>query len=158
MVEFQNGDLHYGIVNSCLHTSLSSVSGELATNYPNRRGWLDPANNLFFIDITDGQVVAHFRHKSGTLFTISDNGRVTVHSVDDILYSCNNFSLNASQSVRITTPQYTAETSTTHIVGTTSIDGDTSTIGTLTNNSIDVSSTHAHSGVSSGPSVTGTPV
>lgn len=158
LVEFQQGDLHYGRVSSCLHTSSSSVSGELATNYPNRRGWLDPANNLFYIDITSGQVIAHFIHKSGTRITIADNGKVTVHSVDDIDYSCNNFSLSATQSVSITTPVYEAKTTTTHITGTTTIDGNTSTNGTLTNNGVNVSSTHVHPGISRGPSNSDTPV
>jgi phage baseplate assembly protein gpV len=158
MVEFQGGDIHYGVVSSCLHTSKTTVSGELANNYPNRRGWLDPANNLFYIDITSGQVIVHFLHKSGTRLTVADNGKVTVHSVDDIAYSCNNFSLNASKSILIQTPTYRAETSTTSIVGTTDIQGNTSTTGTLTNNGTDVSSTHAHSGISRGPGVTDPPV
>lgn len=157
MVEFQQGDLHYGIVSSCLHTSNTSVSGELATNYPNRRGWLDPANNLFYIDITSGQVVAHFLHKSGSRITIADNGKITVHSVNDIDYSCNNFALAASQSVYIKTPTYKAETSTTSIIGTTDISGDTSTTGTLVNNGVNVSSTHVHPGISRGPSLSDTP-
>ena len=157
VVEFQNGDIHYGMVSSCLHTSISNVSGELATNYPNRRGWLDPANNLFYIDITSGQVIAHFLHKSGTRITIADNGKVIVHSVDDIAYSCNNFTLNASQSVAITTPRYTSSTTTTDITGTTHIEGNTSTNGTLTNNGVNVSSTHVHGGITGGPSSTSTP-
>ena len=157
VVEFQNGDIHYGMVSSCLHTSTSNVSGELATNYPNRRGWLDPANNLFYIDITSGQVIAHFLHKSGTRITIADNGKVIVHSVDDIAYSCNNFTLNASQSVAITTSRYTSATTTTDITGTTHIEGNTSTNGTLTNNGVNVSSTHVHGGITGGPSSTSTP-
>jgi phage baseplate assembly protein gpV len=157
VVEFQNGDIHYGMVSSCLHTSISNVSGDLATNYPNRRGWLDPANNLFYVDITSGQVVVHFLHKSGTRLTIADNGKITVHSVDDIAYSCNNFSLAASQSVSISTPKYTASTSTTDITGRTHIEGNTSMNGTLTNNGVNVSSTHVHGGITGGPSSTSTP-
>lgn len=152
MVELQNGDIHYGMVRSCLHTSTSNVTGELATNYPNRRGWLDPANNLFYVDITSGQVVVHFLHKSGTRLTIADNGKVTVHSVDDIDYSCNNFSLKASQSVSIETPAYSAKTSTTDIVGA------ISTTGTHTNNGVNISSTHIHGGITGGPSTTEPPV
>lgn len=157
MVEFQGGDLHYGVVSSCLHTSNTSISGELAVNYPNRRGWLDPANNLFYVDITSGQVIVHFVHKSGSRFTIADNGKVTVHSVDDIEQSCNNFILNAKQSVRISTPTYTSTTDTTSISGTTSIAGNTSTTGTLTNNGVNVSSTHVHPGISRGPGSTDSP-
>lgn len=157
MVEFQGGDIHYGCVSSCLHTSLSAVAGELATNYPNRRGWLDPANNLFYVDITSGQVRVHFLHKSGTRITIEDNGKVIVHSVDDINYSCNNFRLSASQSVDIQTPSYTSTTSTTNITGKTHIDGNISTVGTHTNNGTNISSTHTHGGVRPGVGSTSTP-
>ena len=157
MIEFQSGDIHYGMVKSCLHTAKSEVSGELATNYPNRRGWLDPSNNLFYIDITSGQVIVHFLHKSGTRLTIQDNGKIVVHSVDDIEYSCNNFKLNASQSISLQTPTYTSSTSTTDITGTTHIQGNTSTDGTLTNNGVNVSSTHTHGGITGGPGFTATP-
>lgn len=157
MVEFQGGDIHYGCVSSSLHTSSSEVTGEMATNYPNRRGWIDPANNLFYIDITAGQVRVHFLHKSGTRLTIEDNGKVIVHSVDDINYSCNNFTLNASQSIAIQTPKYTSTTSTTDIVGKTHVVGNISTVGTHTNNGTDISSTHTHGAVSPGPGSTAPP-
>jgi phage baseplate assembly protein gpV len=151
IVEFQNGDIHYGCVTSAIHTSISAVSGELATNYPNRRGWLDPAGNLFYIDITDGQVKAHFLHKSGTRFTVEDNGDIIVHSVKDIKQSCINWSLEASNSISFKTSTVTGDASST------TWNSNIATNGTLTNNGVNVSSTHTHGGVRGGPDSTSVP-
>lgn len=151
VVEFQGGDLNYGCVSSCLHTAKTSVSGELATNYPNRRGWLDPAGNLFFIDITGGQVVAKFLHKSGTSITIQDNGRVIVNSVEDIEQSCQNMRIKVASQLSINAGTIVAAASTT------TVNSNIATSGTLTNNGVDVSSTHTHGGVVGGPGSTSVP-
>lgn len=151
IVEFQEGDLHYGCVTSNIHTAITTVSGDLAVNYPNRRGWLDPANNLFYIDITSGSVVANFLHKSGTRIRVEDNGDVIIHSVADIKTSCVNWSLDASSSVTIKTNTIQVNASST------TIDSNISTNGSLTNNGINVSSTHTHHGVTPGLGSTSTP-
>ena len=83
-VTFQDGDLNFGMYDSSLHTARMPTPSEFVTNYPDRRGWLDPAGNLCYIDVTDGQVVFYLKHKSGTTFTVSDGGAVTVTAVQDI--------------------------------------------------------------------------
>lgn len=75
-VTFQDGDMHYGMLDGSLHTELTSDLGVLATNYPNRRGWLDPVMNWSYIDITAGMVEFQLHHKSGTQYTTFDDGRV----------------------------------------------------------------------------------
>lgn len=76
MVQFQNGDLHYGATVGGLHTELSAELGPLETNYPARRGWYDPVQNWSYIDITPGMVEFQLHHKSGTQYTTYEDGRV----------------------------------------------------------------------------------
>jgi hypothetical protein len=75
-LEFQDGDLAYGVMTGSLHTEISAELGVLATNYPARRGWLDPKANWSYIDITPGQVEFQLHHYSGTQYTTFDDGRV----------------------------------------------------------------------------------
>jgi len=75
-VEFQDGDLAYGVCTGSLHTELSASLGPLEINYPRRRGWYDPKQNWSYIDITDGQVEFQLHHYSGTQYTTYDDGRV----------------------------------------------------------------------------------
>lgn len=80
VVEFQKGDLNYGLVVGQIASADVPVSSELLKNYPNRRGYQDAAGNLFLYDSTDGAKVVQFVHSSGTLFLISDDGSVDVVS------------------------------------------------------------------------------
>jgi len=82
-VQFQDGDLLYGVIKGSLHTGLTPLPPELRQNYPNRRGWKDPAGNILYWDITDGQVSLMVKHKSGTFFTIGDSGVTALNVVGD---------------------------------------------------------------------------
>ncbi len=75
-LEFQDGDLSYGVMTGSIHTEISAMLGPLETNYPARRGWLDPVSNWSYIDITSGMVEFQLHHKSGTQYTTFDDGRV----------------------------------------------------------------------------------
>jgi hypothetical protein len=94
MVTFQDGDLNYGMYDSSLHTALSNQLNDLAANYPNRRGWVDPAGNVCYVDITPGQTTFHLRHISGTNFTIANSGAVTVTAVADLRATAPRIHLN----------------------------------------------------------------
>lgn len=81
-VEFQDGDLAYGIMTGSLHTEISALLGPLEINYPARRGWLDPMGNWSYIDITPGMVEFQLHHKSGTQYTTYDDGKVHHFAVE----------------------------------------------------------------------------
>lgn len=82
-VEFQNGDPHYGMTFGSLHTAISAELGVLATNYPMRRGWVDPAGNWSYIDLTEGAIEFQLHHYSGTQYTTFNDGRVLHEAVGD---------------------------------------------------------------------------
>ncbi len=83
-LEFQNGQLEYGLVRGFLPVKNMVYHPELLVNYPKRRGFLDPAQNLFYIDSTDGQEKIHFRTKANTYITVDEEGNIEVFAVKDI--------------------------------------------------------------------------
>lgn len=94
VVEFQDGDPHYGMTVGSLHTEISADLGVLATNYPNRRGWVDPVGNWSFIDITQGSVQFQLHHYSGTEYTTNDDGSVLHDAVGDYTITAPTINLN----------------------------------------------------------------
>jgi hypothetical protein len=83
-ITFQDGDLQYGMYGGSLHTGHSNQLGELDVNYPNRRGFLDPAENFGYIDITEGMVKFHLQHRTTTFGETTPTGAINVGAVDDI--------------------------------------------------------------------------
>ena len=80
VVEFQEGQLYYGLLKGSVPTAAFTLPTELATNYPGRRGWKDPAGNVFFIDNTAGANTISVQHASGAVVSIANNGDVLVSS------------------------------------------------------------------------------
>ena len=140
-LQLQNGDPAYGVLEGYVQTEAVLKDPELYTNYPHRRGWRDPARNLFYIDTSAGVSRIFLRHSSGTTISIDTSGQVTVQCVksvvltaeENIQASATNISLNASNSIALSAgssislqaPQIGAE-------------------GSLRNNGVNVGSTHRH--------------
>lgn len=82
VVVFQGGDVNYGLVIGSLVTK-STELGELATNYPKRRGWVDAAGNHFFVDTTEGSITFEVKHTSGTTIQIDNEGKLTITTAGD---------------------------------------------------------------------------
>jgi Type VI secretion system/phage-baseplate injector OB domain len=98
MVTFQDGDLNYGMYDGSLHTETTPIPGPLSTNYPDRRGWVDPAGNICWIDVTGGSVEFHLEHVSGTSFHVDNDGNVLVQSVKKV-------EVLAAEEIRATAPK-----------------------------------------------------
>lgn len=60
---------------------------EALVNYPNRRGFKDPAGNLYYSDNTPGSNIVTFRHASGTTITVNNDGSVNIAAVATITSS-----------------------------------------------------------------------
>lgn len=82
VVEFQNGSPYYGLVLGSVPEKRSEME-PLMVNYPNRRGWMDPSGNYFYIDSTEESVEVEFHHKSGTSIKILDSGEVQILTVSN---------------------------------------------------------------------------
>ncbi len=80
VVLFQDGNLSYGLTMGSVPIG-GQVLGPLATNYPKRYGFVDPAGNHLYVDTTDGQTDLEFRHNSGTLIHVDNSGNVNVKVV-----------------------------------------------------------------------------
>ncbi len=78
VVQFQEGDLSYGLMLGAIPSKVFELPGELSTNYPKRYGWKDPAGNVFYVDTTSGSNDVEFKHVSGTTIHINNAGEVTV--------------------------------------------------------------------------------
>lgn len=99
-VMLQHGDPHFPIYLGAILQSGNPVA-EAATNYPNRYGFKDPVGNLFYIDMTSGEV--KFQHKSGTTITIANNGDVTVTAVGNVTETITgNLAISAGGTINIT--------------------------------------------------------
>lgn len=154
LVQFQNGDLHYGLAVGSLHTGAYTPNAALLVNYPNRRGWSDPAGNLFWVDNTPGSVETHYQHPSGATIHIANDGTVTATSPTKVI-------VNATTEVDINTPlaKFSADV---QIVGDLQVDGTTNSTGAITTPA-DVTAVttslrlHWHTGVRSGGDLSGPP-
>ena len=82
IVFFQQGDPHYPMYDSYPHQKDERVAEGIA-NYGKRYGFKDPAGNLIVVDTTEGNVTMTLTHKSGTTFTINDDGSITSEAVGD---------------------------------------------------------------------------
>jgi hypothetical protein len=102
VVEFQDGDVHYGLYVGYVTTPEVQDDPELLVNYPKRRGWRDPAGNKLIIDYTGGQETVEFRHTSGTKILISANGDLEIFSVGDLItHATGNMTLQAGGSLTL---------------------------------------------------------
>lgn len=108
-VVFQRGDLNYGMYRGYLHTARHAPDPDLLKNYPNRRGWVDPAGNKFWMDITPRGVITHYEHPTGTMFTIDSLGNLTVEVVaNTTLNVLGNTSITTQGNTSVTTSGNTA--------------------------------------------------
>jgi hypothetical protein len=80
LVSFQDGDLQYGMYEGSIHSGYTSSLGVLASGYPNRRGWIDPAGNLCYVDISPGATEMVLQHFTGTKQVFSNSGDYSVAS------------------------------------------------------------------------------
>lgn len=142
-VHFQDGELSYGLTLGYPVSSVHSPDAALLVNYPNRRGWRDPAGNLFWIDSTPGSVQVRFQHVSGALIHIANNGDVTVTSPQRV-------TVNASSEVNLNTPV-------TNVSGDLNVAGNITTPADVMAGAISLK-THRTSGVSPGVGISSVPV
>lgn len=158
VVQFQNGDLNYGVIAGSIHSQQHTPNAALLLNYPKRRGWRDIAGNLFWIDTTAGSVEVHYQHPSGTTIHINNAGEVEVTNTTKVTVNTAEAYVNASTKVDVTAPN-------TNVIGNLNVTGVTTLVGnvaasggTFTHNTKNVGAAHIHSGVQSGGSTTGAPV
>jgi hypothetical protein len=75
-VRFQHGDPLYP-----LYWTSPILNGQRPAaadvNYPNRYGWVDRAGNSVIIDTTPGSTTMEFKHKTGTVIRINNDGTIT---------------------------------------------------------------------------------
>ncbi len=103
LVYLEGGDIYYGQVAGVVPLGEVSLT-VLETNYPNRYGWVDPAQNHFYVDTTEGQVQIEILHKSGTKLVIDDKGGITVTGVENSTTTiAGNSSLNVTGNTDIRT-------------------------------------------------------
>lgn len=79
VVQFQEGNLMYGLSVGSIPSSVTEMPPSLKTNYPNRRGYKDAAGNIFYYDSTSK--VVSFTHSSGTTVQIGGDGSVLIQGV-----------------------------------------------------------------------------
>ncbi len=83
VIEFQGGDIHYGLTVGSMHTARYTPDPDLLKNYPDRRGWHDTKKNKAYIDVTEGEAIMHLEHFSLTMIQVEDDGEVNVTIVKD---------------------------------------------------------------------------
>jgi phage baseplate assembly protein gpV len=146
-VVFQQGELVYGLVVGAVHTADNTLPTELATNYPNRRGWKDPGTNVAYVDITEGSQELYVKIATGTVVKLTSNSlevqtgsihlkadSMNLEITNDLSISCSNLGITAT---------------------TTSISGDTSVSnigisGTIKQEGHTLGLDHVHTGVRGG--------
>jgi phage baseplate assembly protein V len=87
----------------------------------------------------------------GTRVSARQAGQLELFGGNSITAKTKTLTMTATTSATITVPQLTINAAVT-------INGNVATVGTLTNNGVDVGSTHEHTGVQSGGDDTGPPV
>jgi phage baseplate assembly protein gpV len=171
LVSFQGGDVHFPVFEGYVHLETTAVPEPLATNYPDRRGFVDPSGNIFYVDNKEGSETVYFKHKSGTELTILADGTVQVKAVKDINMEAPNIKLKATTKITLDTPntEVTGDTlldkkltvtqdvtanANVSITGNTTATGNVSVTGILKQAGVNVGSTHTHGGVQGGPGTT----
>lgn len=172
LVSFQNGDVHFPVFEGYPHLESTVTPEALATNYPNRRGYVDPSGNIFYVDGTEGSEVIYLKHKSGTELTILADGTVQVKAVKDINMEAPNINLKATTKITLDAPnaEVTGDTlldkkltvtqdvtanANVAIAGNTTATGNLDVTGTLKQAGVNVGATHTHIGVKGGPDTSG---
>ena len=157
VVQFQSGQIYYGLCHGSVPTKSHTPNAALLLNYPNRRGWSDTAGNLMWVDVTSGQTEFHLSHVSGTYVHIDNLGNLHISSVKQVLVDCETAVVNASVSTAVTCPTNTINGNLV-LNGNLTHTGNTVQTGNVTINGKNVGSTHVHSGVQAGGSNSGQPV
>lgn len=139
VVSFQNGELYYGILQGYVHYQSAAIPGELAGNYPNRRGFKDPGGNVFYIDISNNEV--RFSTPTVTIM-LRPNGDVQV---------------TTSARIEMTAPGGMEITANTTINGDVQVNGKVDTTGDVKAGNISLQ-THRTSGVTPGMGVSNVPI
>lgn len=175
LVEFQGGNIYYGLCMGSVPTKSYTPNPALLLNYPNRRGWADIAGNLLWIDTTSGQVEFHLKHSSGTFIHVDNAGNVNINSVNEVKVDCETAVVNASTSTHVTSPTNTIDgdvvingdithTGNTTQTGDFALTGDFDETGDLhvtgtafRHNGVRVGSDHNHTNVQVGGNISGPP-
>lgn len=87
-VIFKDGDPHQPEYTSTVVTP-GTKNSFFSVNYPNRYGSIDPIGNAFYIDMIAGD--AYFKHHSGTLVHINNDGSATITFVGNVTSSAPNW-------------------------------------------------------------------
>lgn len=179
VVEFQNGDLNYGLYVGYTHDAKHTPDASLLLNYPNRRGYSDRRGIKFWVDNTAGQVELHWQHPSGTFIHVNNAGevlisnatKVTVNTAEALVTASSSATIttptaniNASSQLNITSPN-TLVTGNLTVVGDSDLTGDFSLQGDLLavgssfkHNGTNVGSSHIHGGVRFGGDLSAPPI
>ncbi|WP_258956167.1 Gp138 family membrane-puncturing spike protein [Achromobacter aegrifaciens] len=143
------GDLGIAVFAS---RDISAVKASKAQANPGSWRSYDMADGLYVGGLLNGTPVQYVQFTAGGINVVSPS-KVTVQAPNIELNAATQCALNSPVIVLNGTVQQGAGT----YGGTSTWQGDMSTLGTLRNNGKDVGSTHTHSGVQAGSSNTGTP-
>lgn len=119
VVEFQDGDLNFGMYTGATSVDSLKIPEHLSKNYPYRRGWSDPAGNKFFVDRTPNPseppstfVDIGLDHPSGSFLRLGRSGWIDFYSKVTMTLSADglvklssvnsNVEISAGQDVRVT--------------------------------------------------------
>ena len=114
-VMLDQGDPHHPVYVGLAQTTLTLLAVFL-TNYPKRRGWVDPAGNSFIVDNTGGANTLTYTHASGAAIAIDNSGKVTVTSIGDttvnssakvVINGASDITLTSSTKVAVVAPTIT---------------------------------------------------
>jgi hypothetical protein len=123
------------------------------------KGQANPGSARRF-DMSDGLYIGGFLNSAPSQFIQFQSSGITITSPSAVTINSPTVTVNATTSMTINSPTVTvnATTSMTITSPLVTIDGNIVTTGTITNNGLDISSTHMHPGVTSGSSDTGPPL
>lgn len=97
-VMFQDNSDNYPVYLGAIMTEDVKLN-ELLEDYPNSYGWIDKANNKFFINTNTNNVVFH--HKSGTKINIDGSGNIEITGATTNLNVNGDLNVKSSGNVKI---------------------------------------------------------
>lgn len=156
IVIFQDNNIQYGLYLGTTQLQATALD-VLLTNYPKRRGFVDPAGNHAFVDITEGDTKMELKHNSGTIITVNDDGSIVITGVDDAAITVQgNVTLTVNGNVTASVGGDLSATVTGDITSSAAgwnHTGDITVAGDVVANGISLTS-HVHGGVTTGGGTT----